>query len=80
MMPNSRQYRPLADAAGRGALALWLLLSVAGCDTTTIASDGGAPFVLNGRGDPVRANSPPGMELTLGGKRVLQAGGPSGLD
>ena len=42
--------------------------------------DGGAPFVLTGRGEPVRANSPPGMEVTLGSKRVLQAGEPSAPD
>ena len=79
-MPPSRQHRPSSEAAGLGALVLWLLLSVAGCDTTDTAMDGGAPFVLTGRGEPVRANSPPGMEVTLGSKRVLQAGEPSGLD
>jgi hypothetical protein len=42
--------------------------------------DGGAPFVLSGRGDPVRASSPPGVEVTLGSKRVLQAGEPTTPD
>ena len=42
--------------------------------------DGDAPFVLATGGDPVQANSPPGIEVTLGSKRVLQAGEPSGLD
>jgi hypothetical protein len=79
MMPNNRRYRPLFSPVGRGALALSLLLGAAGCDTTT-AMDGGAPFVLAQRGDPVRANSPPGIEVTLGSKRVLQAGEPTTLD
>ena len=78
-MPRSRQHRPLSEAAGHGALALWLVLSLAGCDTTDTVMNGGAPSVLTGRGKPVRANSPPGMEVTLGSKRVLQAGEPSGL-
>jgi hypothetical protein len=64
--------------AGRGALALSLLLSAAACHSTT--KDGGAPYVLTAYGDPVRADSPPGIEVTLGGKRVLQAGEPSALD
>jgi hypothetical protein len=79
-MPHSHPHRPLSEAAGHGALALWLLLSLAGCDTMDTAINGGTLFVLTGRGDPVRANSPPGMEVTLGSKRVLQAGEPSGLD
>jgi hypothetical protein len=80
MMLNSGQYRSLSSAAGRGALALGLLMSAAACDTTYPATDGDAPFVLTTRGDPARANSPPGVEVTLGNKLVLQAGAPSGLD
>jgi hypothetical protein len=78
MMRNSGRDRQLFKA-GRGALALWLLLSAAGCDTTT-AMDGGAPFVLATGGAPVRANSPPGIEVSLGNKLVLQAGEPTTLD
>jgi hypothetical protein len=80
MMPNSCGDRPVFRAASRGALALGLLLCAAACDTTYPATDGGAPFVLATHGDPVRANSPPGIEVTLGNKLVLQAGAPSGLD
>jgi hypothetical protein len=79
MMPENRRYPSLFRPIGLGALGLWLLLGAAGCDTTT-AMDGGAPFVLSGRGDPVRASSPPGVEVTLGSKRVLQAGEPTTLD
>jgi hypothetical protein len=39
-----------------------------------------APFVLATRGEPVRASSPPGVEVTLGSKRVLPSGAPSRLD
>jgi hypothetical protein len=79
-MPNIPRDRPLSGAGGRGALVLGLLLCAAACDTTTPATYGGAPVVLTGRGEPVRANSPPGIEVTLGSKRVLQAGEPNPLD
>jgi hypothetical protein len=77
MMLNNPQYRPLSSAAGRGALAFLLLFSAAACDTTA-ATDDAAPVVVDTRGDPVLANSPPGIEVTLGNKQVLQAGTPSG--
>jgi hypothetical protein len=80
MMPKSCGDRPVFGAASRAALALGLLLCAAACDTTYPATDRGAPFVLATHGDPVRANSPPGIEVTLGNKLVLQAGAPSGLD
>jgi hypothetical protein len=80
MMPDSRRYRPLFSPIGRGALALSLLLCAAACDATYPATDDAARFVLNTRGEPVRANSPPGIEVTLGNKLVLQAGAPGGLD
>jgi hypothetical protein len=79
MMPNSWGDRFVFRAASRGALALGLLLCAA-CDTTYQATDGGASFVLSTDGAPVRANSPPGIEVTLGNRRVLQAGAPSDLD
>jgi hypothetical protein len=80
MMRYSRGNRPLFRAASRGALALGVLMSAAACDTTYPATDAGAPFVLTTSGNPARANSPPGIEVTLGNKLVLQAGAPSGLD
>jgi hypothetical protein len=74
-------HRPLSRAAGCVALALWLILGTAACATApTTAADPGAPFVLTTSGDPVRASSPPGVEVTLGSKRVLPAGEPSRLD
>ena len=79
-MASLPQVRPLSRAAGRAALALWLLLSTAACETATTATDAAAPFVFTTRGDPVRANSPPGVEVTLGAKRVLPIGEPSRLD
>jgi hypothetical protein len=79
-MANLPQDRSLPRAAGRAALGLWLLLSAAACGTATTATDAGAPFVLTTRGDPVRANSPPGVEVTLGSKRVLPTGESSPLD
>jgi hypothetical protein len=75
-MPSTFRDRPWLRTAGRGALAFWLLLNAAACDTTTMAADGGSPFLLTTRGDPVRAYSPPGVEVTLGSKRVLPAGEP----
>jgi hypothetical protein len=78
MMRDNRRERPLFRVVGRGALGLWLLLGAAACDTTT-TTDHGAAFVLTARGDPVRANSPPGIEVTLGNKLVLQAGAPAEL-
>jgi hypothetical protein len=79
MMLYVARYRLLSSAAGRGALALLLLFGAAACDTTA-TTDQAASFVLNTRGEPVLANSPPGIELTLGSKQVLQAGAPSGLE
>jgi hypothetical protein len=80
-MPNILRDRPLSRAAGRVAPALWFILGTAGCATApTTAADPAAPFVLTTRGDPVRASSPPGVEVTLGSKRVLPAGEPSRLD
>jgi hypothetical protein len=79
-MANLPQDRSLSRAAGRAALALWLLLSAAACETATTATEAGAPFVLTTRGDPVRASSTPGIEVTLGAKRVLPTGESSPLD
>jgi hypothetical protein len=67
-----------ATAAARTALIACILLGVAACDTT-LAGDGW-PFVLTTRGDEVQANSPPGVEVTLGAKRVRQADEPPALD
>ena len=78
MADPSQDRRPMR-AAGRAALALLVLLSAAACDTATTGTDGGAPFLLTTRGDPVRASSPPGVEVTLGSKRVLPLGEPSAL-
>jgi hypothetical protein len=80
-MPQVSWDRPLARAAGRRALVFWLILGTAGCEAApTPAADPGAPFLLTTRGEPVRASSPPGVEVTLGAKRVLPTGEPSGLD
>jgi hypothetical protein len=80
-MPRFLSDRPLARAAGRLALVLWPILGTARCEaapTAEAAPD--APFVLTTRGEPVRASSPPGVEVTLGAKRVLPAEAPSRLD
>jgi hypothetical protein len=79
MMRDNRRGLPLFRVVGRGALGLWLLLGAAACDTTTTI-DHGAPFVLSARGNPVRADSPPGIEVTLGNKLVLQAGASAELE
>jgi hypothetical protein len=79
-MANLPQDRQLSRAAGRAALVLWLLLSAAACETATTATEPAARFVLTTRGDPVRANSPPGVEVTLGSKRVLPTGESTPLD
>jgi hypothetical protein len=71
-MPGTLRDRSGLGTAAGGALALWLLLSLAACATT--AADGGSPLLLTTRGDPVRSDAPPGVEVTLGSKRVLPAG------
>lgn len=77
-MPSLRPDRP-SRAAGRGAISLWLVLGLAACATTPAAGPG-APFVLTARGDAVQANSPPGVEVTLGAKRVRQVNEPAAPD
>ena len=85
MSSSSRKHDPAPvpqpTAAGRAAAGTVLLVALtsglAGCDTT-LAPDA-APFVLSTSGDPVRASSPPGIEVTLGAKRVLQADEPAAL-
>jgi hypothetical protein len=80
-MPQVSRDRPLARAAGYVALVLWLILGMAGCEAAPTAEAApGAPFVLTTRGEPVRASSPTGVEVTLGAKRVLPTGEPSRLD
>jgi hypothetical protein len=80
-MPNPPQHRSRSAAARSSALALPLILGTAACATPpTIPAALAAPFVLSAGGDPVRADSPPGVEVTLGGKRVLPAEDPSQLD
>lgn len=75
---------PQPIAAGRAAARTVLLVALAsalaGCDTTlTVAAGDAAPFVLSTSGEPVRASSPPGVEVTLGARRVLQADEPAAL-
>jgi|Tabmets5t2r1_1033131.scaffolds.fasta_scaffold319556_2 hypothetical protein len=62
-------------------LALWLTQAAAACAIAPAApANLGAPFVLTTRGDPVRATPPPGVEVTLGAKRVLSTVEPSRSD
>ena len=61
-------------AAGRAALPLWLILSLAACGTPPMnAAGSGGPFVLTARGDEVDVNAAPGVEVTLGAKRLRRA-------
>ena len=78
-MPRLRRHPSAPEAAGRGAISLWLILGLAACDTTTAAGPG-APFVLTTRGDPVQAHSPQDVEVTLGAKRVRPADEPAAVD
>ena len=78
-MRNSRRDRQLFRA-GRGALG-----PLAALERSWVRYDYGDGWRRtlrpgHRRGDPVRANSPPGIEVTLGSKRVLQAGEPTTLD
>jgi hypothetical protein len=74
----------IGDRRGRArcvVLALWLTQGAAACATAPAApANPGAPFVLTTRGDPVRATPPPGVEVTLGAKRVLSTVEPSRPD
>jgi hypothetical protein len=59
-------------------LPIALALGLAGCNTTQpVAAGAATPFVLSTDGDPLRASSPPGVEVTLGSKRVLQTDEPA---
>ena len=59
-------------------LALWLILGLAACDTTPAGT--ASPFVLTTRGDFVRSNAPPRVEVTLGSKLVRPADKSDRLD
>jgi hypothetical protein len=67
-----------AAAAVRAAMIPWILLALAACDTTP-AGDG-SPFVLTTRGDFVRSNALPGIEVTLGSKLIRPADASDRLD
>jgi hypothetical protein len=76
-MPLRSRTRELWPAGG-GGLSLWLILGLAACDTTPAGTP--SPFVLTTRGDFVRSNAPPGVEVTLGSKLVRPADESDRLD
>jgi hypothetical protein len=55
-----------------------ILLGVAGCDGAPAGA--GSPFVLTTRGDFVRSDAPPGIEVTLGSKLIRPADTPGTPD
>jgi hypothetical protein len=57
------------------ALVLGLGIGLAACQTAGPAVDP-APFVRTSRGDDVLSQAPPGIEVTLGAKRLRPAGMP----
>ena len=63
-------------AAGRGAVALWLIIGLAACGAAP-AGDG-SPFVLTTSGDFVQSTAPREVEVTLGSKLIRPAGKPDG--
>jgi hypothetical protein len=76
-MPLLSRIRESCFVSG-GALTLALILSLAACDAAP-AGDG-SPFVLTTRGDFVRSNAPPGVEVTLGSKLIRPGGASDRLD
>ena len=74
-MPKIVWDRLLSRGTGGIVLALWLVLATAACEMASTTAAGLNPAILRTtRGGPVRANSPPGVEVTLGGSRVLPTG------
>ncbi|MGH6902376.1 MAG: hypothetical protein ACREIR_06510 [Geminicoccaceae bacterium] len=57
------------------AFVLGLVIGLAACETAGPAVDP-APFVRTTRGDDVLSQAPPGVEVTLGAKRLRPAGAP----
>jgi hypothetical protein len=57
-------------------LVLGLVIGLAACQTAPGPVVDPAPFVRTTRGDDVLSQAPPGVEVTLGSKRLRPAGEP----
>jgi hypothetical protein len=55
---------------------LGLVTGLAACQSAPGPAVDPAPFVLTTRGDEVLSQAPPGVEVTLGSKRLRPAGQP----
>ena len=65
-------------AAGAAAMIPCILLGLTACDAAPAGA--GSPFLLTTRGDFVRSNAPPGIEVTLGSKLIRLADAPDRPD
>jgi len=59
-----------------GFALLGLVIGLAACQTAPGPAVDPAPFVRTTRGDDVWSQAPPGVEVTLGSKRLRPAGEP----
>jgi hypothetical protein len=66
----------ITESCRGGALVLGLVIGLAACQTAPGPAVDPAPFVRTTRGDDVRSQAPPGVEVTLGSKRLRPAGAP----
>jgi hypothetical protein len=68
--------RSITESCRGFALVLGLVIGLAACQTVPGAAVDPAPFVRTTRGDDVLSKAPPGVEVTLGSKRLRPDGAP----
>jgi hypothetical protein len=73
-------HRSIMAGSRRRALALGLPLGIAACEIAPAPAVDPAPFVLTSTGSYAQSEAPPGIEVTLGFKRVYPAGEPANPD
>jgi hypothetical protein len=65
--------RGFSEGGWRRALVLALAAGLAACQGAAEAPLAASEFVLTSSGGYVRSDAPPGIEVTIGSKRVLPA-------
>jgi hypothetical protein len=69
--------RSIIESSRGFALVPGLVIGLAACQTAPGPALDPAPFVRTTRGDDVLSQAPPGVEVTLGAKRLRPADAPS---
>jgi hypothetical protein len=72
----ARTKRSITESWWGFALVLGLVIGLAACQTAPGPAVDPAPFVRTTRGGDVLSQAPPGVEVTLGSKRLRPAGDP----